>query len=556
MTARLPQTIPARGGRSTGASPESFAAARAGGIPVRQRAAFAAPAARIQDPTDSSARRLSGKVGTGMLFDYYNRVFVLPPLIEVQNPRLGQPQPFNIWNAFLVANQITAVAEDGAAGLVNTAVVGQNFRPVQLRGYSVTVTPSAPVQINATYTFTFQLGSATFRFNASRATVLGVEPEMPIEQVLEYETDIFRSYDGSERRFAIRGNQPRQQLNYQLILETDAQRRALRLDQFINNLSPLVFPLWQEPFLLTQPLNVGETAASGDFTFADFLVGDNVYLVSPDGASTELNRVDVLTPTLLTLRTVASNNYPAGSAIFPTIVVQPSDGQTIQLYPVNALRRPVRGRSIGQRALGGAGATVNTYQGLPILEQDPSANDFVDESFSRQPIEVNFGGAFNVSSAATFSNIGRRMNFFIRDRQTLQYWKRFLDMIYGRREPFYMATNQFDVIVTAHTIGTSEITIENEPDLNQWLASAGHNDLQIILTPGEVVANRRINAVNDNNDGTLTLALDQVLPDLGPSTSITKVSLLELTRLASDVVRFRHFTTNSVVSISTETIEA
>lgn len=555
MTARLPQIIPSRGGESPGVSPESLTPSRAGGIEVRQRNALAPAPVRVQEPTDSSERRLSGKVNSGMLLDYYNRVFVLPPLIEVQNPRLGQPQPFSIWNAFLSSNQITAVAEDGTVGLVNTAVVGESFRSVQLRSYSVTVTASAPVQINATYTFTFQFGKAVFLFNASRATVLGVEPEMPTEQVLDYETDVFRSYNGTERRFAVRGNQPRQQFSYDLILETDAQRRELRLDQFINNLSPLVLPQWHEPFTLTQDLNIGETAASGDFAFADFIVGDNVYILSLDGTASELNRVDVLAPTLLTLRTVVGSTYPAGSVIFPTAVVQPADGQTIQLYPVNALRRTVRGRAIDQRALGGAGATVNMYQSFPILEQEPSANDLVDESFSRRPIEVDFGGVFNVSSAATFSNIGRRLNFFIRDRAALQYWKRFLDMVYGRREPFYMATNQFDVIVTAHTIGTSEITVQNEPDLNQWLTSEGHSDLQITLSPGEVTANRRISAVNDNGDGTLTLALDAVLPDLGPLTAITKVSLLELTRLASDRVRLRHFTTNSVVSIVTETIE-
>jgi hypothetical protein len=57
----------------------------------------------------------ASSVMPGMESDYYNKVWVIPDLIEVRNPPIGVPQEFGIWNACLEQNEILNVV-DAEAG--------------------------------------------------------------------------------------------------------------------------------------------------------------------------------------------------------------------------------------------------------------------------------------------------------------------------------------------------------------------------------------------------------------------------------------------------------
>ena len=545
--------IPARG-VDTGAGIESLASRRASIVQSPRAQTFVRGPAPIFQP-DQSGRFLAGGLAAGMLNDYYNRVIVIPQVLEVQNPVTGQDQPFSLWNAFLRSNQITARNDISATGLTNSALVGQTFRALQLRSFAVVVTPLAPSRVDATYEFTFTQGSTTFRFIAVRATAISIPPEGVSEQILEYQTDVFRSRNGLERRFALRSNAPRQSFGYEVIFDNDQERRELRQDLFRSALAQLVLPLWHEPFRLTAAAPQGTNTIVADFSLSDLQVGDQVYLETYFGDQNELNRVGAITATELTLESVTSADFPIRSAIYPTAAIQPEESQTVQYYPVNALRYQVAGIATSARNLGGNGATLTTHFGLPVLEREPSANDLVEESFTLRPEITDFGGAFDYFSAATFANMARQMEFRVRSRADFQYWKLFLDTIFGRRDPFLHATYQNDVVPVSFLAGGNGLTIQNTPSLRRWLDSLGHQDLRIEVTPGPVEIYRRINSFTDNGDGTASLILNDVIPNLGPTTDIRAISLLPLVRLASDRVRFRHFNTFSIVNLTIETVE-
>ena len=553
--ARIESTVSGRASAPS-AAPARGDVPRAGVLP--EQLIRSAPAARGNIailPTYRDNEASPADVVGGMLDDYYNRVVAIPSTLEVQNPGIGQPQPYSIWNAYLSSNIVTSRADTDTTGLTNTATVGQSFRALQLRPFSVTVGPTAPVQVGATYRFNFTVGVMTFRFIASLAVALDIAPEMPSEQILEYQTDLFRARDGTEQRMAVRGNAPRQTYSYDLILTSDAQRRQLRLDQFTNNLAPLVLPIWHEPFPISAAVSAGGTVLTADLAFSDVLIGENVFIETPNGELSELGVVSAQTASEMTLRNGLINPYPAGSAIYPTVIIQPDDRGTVRYFAVNASRRAVRGVQRGTRALGGAGATIAMHESLPVLESNPLANELVTETFSRTAEAIDFGGVRQLYSGATFSNMARQLEFQVGTRADLQYWKLFLDTIYGRREPFLFATYQPDVIPFSHTAGTNQITIRNTPNLNNYLASAGHNDLRLELTPGNRVEYRRVTDSQDNDDGTLTLVLNTALPDLGANTAVSFISLLERCRLGADRVTFRHYSTYSTVTLSVETVE-
>ncbi len=541
---RNPQSKPDRGGQVT---PSAFVAngLRGGSAPVGLHTV------RLPDTTSVNS---PARVNKGMLEDYYNRVYAIPPLLSVQNPIIGQQQPYQIWNAFLQPNAIIGRTDIDATGLVNDAVVSETFRAVQVKSFSVVVTALAPIRVEALYRFDFTLGDTDFRFRAVQAVVITKAPESAV-QTLEYKTDVMRARNGTERRFAIRGNEPRQSFNYDLLLVTDAERRQLRLDKFINNLAPAVLPLWHEPFRVTNELSPGGTVITYDDTFNDFVAGDVVYITDPTETISEINRVEVVAAGQITLSNVINFSYPIGSKFYPTSTVQVNDNNEIRHFAVNAITELIRGIQIQSKTLGGNGATLDFLDGLPILKFEPSGQGQVQENFNRQADVLDYGGVQNVFSGATYSNMPRVYSFFVRDRIDWQWWKLFLDTIFGRREPFLMATFQSDYDVVAHSPGTNSFTIANTPDLQDWFDSGVVTRLQLTLGPGETVVYRSIVSITDLGGGEAAVLLDDFLPDLGPDTVITRVSLVQLSRLGADRIRIQHFSTHTRVNLTVETVE-
>ena len=506
-------------------------------------------AAKI-DPTPVS-------LNAGMQSDYYNRIFVIPSLIELQNPVIGTPQNYSIWSAFFSANSLTGVVATGDTGLTNSVSPPEAFAALQLRDFNVTVDPGSPAIIDATYNFSFTQGLGTLRVLVTQVLVIEDRPNQPTVQILEYQTEILRAYDGSEQRIALRGNTPRESFSYDIGLPTDERWRIQRAQLFQNLLFSFSLPMWHEGIPIIASATTGQNSLFGDFTLSDLAVNDNIYILSFDETVNEFLQISAITDTQITLANNLSNNFPIGSNIYPVRAIQQTDGAGQRYYPVNAAERPLEGIVRTYRRLGGKGATVNTYRTLPLLDRIPLNNNLMDETNSIQPEIIDFGRRFQYSSDATFSNISRNVSYFINSRAELQYWKLFLDTVYGRREPFYTATYRSDLqLSTGIAPGSSQVRVLTTPNYNEvYFPSLGHKDLRFLLTPGNVEAYRRVTLVTDNGDGTQTLSLDSALPDLGPTTAIAQISLLELSRLGSDTVRFNHFSGSSRVELVVETIE-
>jgi hypothetical protein len=232
----------------------------------------------------------ASSVMPGMESDYYNKVWVIPDLIEVRNPPIGVPQEFGIWNACLEQNEILNVVEDDTTGLEVSAEAGDVYKRLQLIRYSITLTPLAPIEIDASYIFNFLIGAGELTFKASRAVVLYEPAEAPLKQVYEWKTDVIRAYDGQEQRVLVRPK-PRCNLEYKIVFTSDAKIRTQRANLFTSISSPMVFPLWHEAFYLNAQAPQGTRDLYGDFSLRDFRVGDFLLLVSAKNAHSELVKV-------------------------------------------------------------------------------------------------------------------------------------------------------------------------------------------------------------------------------------------------------------------------
>lgn len=493
----------------------------------------------------------------GMLRDYYSRIFVIPTTVEVQNLVLGEPYAFELWNAFLEPNTLDTINATGATGVTPSAQTGEPFRRLEIKSFSITVDGSAPLEIEATFEFLFALGSGTLTFIGKRALIVRNRPEFPTVQSYEWQTDLLRTYDGTEQRISVRPV-PRHRLEYEVILPSELEIRRMRAQLFQSLGTPILVPLWHEPFFLTADLPQGNTAILGDFSLADLAPGDFVYLETRDEQSADVGEVLTVAAGQIDLKTGLGFTFPAGSLLYPTAQIQLPDGQGFARFPVNAARLSLRGDDTLVRTLGGEGASVPTYQGLPLLDRRPLNDDPTEEGFRINYERLDFGNVFQVDVDQRFPTIQQPRVFAIKTRAELQFWKLFLDTVVGRREPFYFPTYRPDLVVVQQpVVGGSDFQVDtaDNPDFARvWLASQGHQDLVLANADGDRLYRRVINTT-DNEDGTLTVFLDSALPGTAGGSTLVQVEFLELARLGSDRVTFRHLGIESTLELVIEAVE-
>ena len=385
-------------------------------------------------------------------------------------------------------------------------------------------------------------------------TVIAELPWRPNEgavNVLRYTTDVIRARDGTEHRRALL-TKPRRTLQYQVIMCDDdlKQFRAMLRNDTDQTWK---VPLWHECFVTTADIASGTNTATADFTLSDLATGQLVYIQSKDQLTGEFQTVGSVTSTTLTLQSGSwENAYSAGARIFPAVRARVADNVSRRIiapgYSIASLDLEVT----DFLSLGGAGATLPLYQGLPILSEEPR-DPGVEESAFRGLEIADFGGVVSVFTGAPFAELTRPLAYQLDTQADRQRFKLFFDTVLGRREPFYVATWQDDLNTTSDIIGGElNIEIDKTADFQTRWFNLGnnHKDLQFDTSAG--VVQRRLSNVTDNGN-TLTLTLDAPLP--GAPITVAKISFLELVRLASDEIRYTHFDSYSLVEIGVQTIE-
>jgi hypothetical protein len=217
--------------------------------------------------------------------------------------------------------------------------------------------------------------------------------EAPLKQVYEWKTDVIRAYDGQEQRVLVRPK-PRCNLEYKIVFTSDAKIRAQRANLFTSISSPMVFPLWHEAFYLNAQAPQGTRDLYGDFSLRDFRVGDFLLLVSAKNAHSELVKVFFESDDHIILENVLNANFPPGTTAYPCEVAHINDGTKISRFPVNAAQMVVAGKAIELKSLGGRTASLTTFDGLPLLDIRPLNNSLVDDAFTINSEEIDFGNVY------------------------------------------------------------------------------------------------------------------------------------------------------------------
>lgn len=505
------------------------------------------------DPTN-------GALALNFAGDYYYRIWVVPDQITVNNPQIGVPIPFLLWNAYPWDNNLDAINAIGDDGLEITLTAPSLFGEIELRNVDLTILPTAPIQIDAEYTFDFAFGEGVFFFSATIADFVQMVPDVPVTETWEWLTDVITAYDSTEQRVSLRAT-PRRSSRYKFLLESDAERR-LQFGRWYKSLATrLVLPYYQYATSLTQDTPSGTSRLYFDPDLTDVREGEFVIVLDALTETGYLVKLGPLRVDGAELTDPLTFDAKASWVISPAFTSRLADGTGPSMYSVHG-EIQVDSESLEVReqfARPGSNAVIQQFEGLPVLDIRPLANDIVNDNLTiNYEVIDSQTGLMDIKTAWAHPFLSGSRKFLIRrfsNPVEMDWWRDFLDGCRGQQNPFLLPTWRDDLVVDSFPDnGSQQLKIVSNEYEALYFPYESYKRLQIETRSGIIW--RKVVGVAVNNDGTQTLELGQNFGTDPEDVHILKVSFLNLARLGSDRVTLSHGHHDTTIDIKVRVVDA
>lgn len=480
---------------------------------------------------------------------FYFRIWVVPLVLDAQNPIAGDPIPFYIWNAYLTDNEVDLISSVNATGLSldfdDTAV----WSALEYREVNITIGTDAPYQIDASFTFDFEYGGSSMRFLALLADIVPQLPDSIITETYEWLTDEIRSYNGSEQRIAVRPR-PRRSITLDISLLDDADRKRLYDKIYKTIASTVIAPSYQFQAPLKQATVIADNRFYCNTKRADLRAGENVVIVTPSGQFYLYKIADVYAD-YATITTAFAAALPKNSIVAAGFQARIPNNTAISMMSISgksSLKLDIVDAR-DQIAQPATVVTLDVFDSFPVLNRHPLADSEAQEAFD-MGLEVIDN---EIAAPAVYSNwtqpyINGSRRFLIQsmlDITDSEWWRVFLDYCNGKQKAFLLSTKRHDLVkVESSEPLISQIEVEGTDYANLFFESNTYKRLEIETNQGTFW----VKGTNVTNNGASTTIEFSPSIAIDPATlEIIRISYLMLARLGSDTVTFTHNGTHSIV---------
>lgn len=532
------------------------------GSEAEETMATGAQSGAYVSPIGVTLPAVPGTLGGSYLYDYYYRIWVTPSLIVAQNPVVGQPIPFDIWNAYPqpVSNSLVSITGTGLSGLSLDIAPGDIWKAIETKTVNLTITPAAPIEIDAEYTFTFDEGVGLFYFQASIADFVQMVPDPPVVERWSWLTDVIPARDGSEQRIALRSS-PRRSIQYSFLLESEIERQRQYNRWYKSLASRIVLPFYQYSTRITAASTAGTSKLFFDPDRTDLRNGEFALVYDNLTEAGYLVKINTLEADGAIVDSPLSFSAGTSMVISPAFVCRLEDRTGLRMNQITG-DITVQAESLTVRPLFArpeSSATVQTFDSLPVLDRRPIADGFTPETFDVN-YEVIDGetGISELFSAWDHPAVRTARKYTIRrlqDPNEMDWWRDFLDEVRGQQNPFLQPTWFADLtLASSPSPGDAAITINQTDYVSLYFPYNTYKRLQIETANGIIW--RSVLDATDNGDGTATLQLSAAFGANPEDVDIDCISFLNLTRLQSDTVTITHGAIRTEIELATRTIDA
>lgn len=491
-----------------------------------------------------SVRAYGGHMTRDYGDDWYNRIHVIPSIVNLGTITSDREVPVSIWNAYLTSRQITAYDATVTDGV--TATVPDGFElPYDMKGLEITpfllsVSTLGPSQIDATFDVTVDGVQISVPVTGVRSAAFYFAmnwKQGALQESFEANSWVIRAASGSEQSGSVSGSRAiKRTLSFPLLL---SKKHAQAFSNMVFAWQDRSFgvPHRAETTYTTSPIGPGSAIIPCDTTHRSFRAGGSLFIWSSNDLW-ETRSIKSVTANSIELTTPLSNAWEEDSRVCPLLpgfiddkvattwltsgVMRASVTFTLDPFgtPSNLVEAPAPATYNGYELYLGR---TNWREDMPVDYQSTAIR--MDKRVGRirqRPIQG-------------FSNVSREHLWFIRNRQDARLLREFVARRRGVARRVYMPTGLDDfTLLTTEQSGSSTIDVGRNVFAELIGSHPARRHILVLFNDGTYLA-RRIESATDLEGGVAT-RLNLGLPhgrEVAPS-NVKQISFLHLYRFAAN----------------------
>jgi hypothetical protein len=507
--------------------------------------------------TSASRGPLVPETGTGVPrlqanfhSDFHFRLWVVPSLLQLNNPQIGIDIPFRIWSTGTIFETFTNILVSGSSVLSFDISPGDVIRDFEYLVVNMQIDAGeASIEAIVEFSTTNLVGYLTVI--ATISDTFNLIPDVPIKEQWEFKTDVLTNHLGVEQRICLR-RRPRIRQEFTFEIINLRQRREQYNVTRKNILSRSLVPMYQYSVNLDQPATIGATRLYLNNSQSNLRAGEFAIIVNPTTEQLIISKIAVIETDGITLESPISFDIDDHWVVAPVINAVINDGSGIDMRNVTGQLK-ITADSFTEPALlrPNATRTVEMFDGIPFINRRPLIN--ADENFNfEREIFDNETGVRDIDSGWTHPKISGTRKFLIQrvsDPEEMDYWRSVFDTVRGGQKSFLLSTffpDLTQVNPNQNVRGLSTILIKEGYYPALYWTYDTWKRIQIEYTSKNRSQHVVMNATT-NQDGTANIQLSPVIPDLNGYETVKYISFLMRWR-ATDTIVFNHWANYSEVS--------
>lgn len=375
----------------------------------------------------------------------------------------------------------------------------------------------------------------TLHGKAARVFPFKPDWSQPINETIEYRTNVMTALSGREQRQGLR-QIPRRGFDYRVMANNnDARIMDAMMREWMDRW--FAYPAWPDGSLLTTPVSAGAMAVNCDTIYRSFAEGEYAIFYTSSEVF-EVVEVAAVTPSGLTLAEPTVYDWDAGSNIYPLILGHMGTSLSTQRLSDQL--------SVFNVAFSGSGDVTPSglpllapdvmYDGLEVIMHSPNWRNNIQHDFMRDFRTLDNGfGPVGYYRKRNFTPVTKQFEWFLKTRQDIHKFKGFLSRAQGQLKPFWVPSwNEDAVIADTYAPNNAQLLIGGTANIDIVGMNTSYNRLRVIDPFGQSYF-RTILAMSVVGDNT-AIQLDSALPSKPTPDTGWRVQFLQASRLAVDRV--------------------
>ncbi|HGY9638051.1 TPA: hypothetical protein ACOJPK_003535 [Pseudomonas putida] len=481
---------------------------------------------------------------------FFDNVFLTPAKIDAGVVVPGTEFSFELWHSSTSPKQLTGVTQTGASGIELDGITSGSMASFESFDYKISLSQARGV---VDYRAAFDFGSGaeySFTLTASMALVMperidwATQPEISIQ----YLTEVIQSFDGTEQRIALRDT-PRYSISYTYSM-TDEQQYLFD-NKLATSSGSMLIPIWPLQCWLSRAISEGDASIALADISAHVASSETILVSEYDRY--EILSVESVAGQVVTLKSLAKNDFSGSAIVVPLRIASPSDESTstslLRGFDQHSITYDLDETQILKPA------PVDDFErisGRPIFPFHPDRSKDVTTQYTRLRETLDpLIGARSVYSRTkgAVKILGQTFTFFSESER--QRFEDFAELMCGAQGEFYIEAPGQAFELSDDIYGpTYQVKIKQSGYINFANSNSFAPLIAIKLYNGTTIY-RTIKQVTANPDGTETITTMEQTDSLN-ARDVETIVPLYLGRFDSD--EFRYIFDTSEVSTITKNI--